>query len=170
MGKLHDEHASRFQHDVWFSLADQKYDLTNDEKLLFLYLTHNKDMQNTGLYEINTMQIALVLGYSLQYVEQCIKKLRNADLLIMDKNLVYIPHIGEEQLFSNHQDRYWIQKVKRALKYGTYPSEHGTGNTNIAFNAWRQSHMEIRSEYFILEGDKKQKETVLSEMSEVGEN
>lgn len=170
MGKLHDEHASRFQHDVWFFLADQRFSLSNDEKLLFLYLCHNKDMANTGLYEINTMQIALVLGFSLAHVEQGIKKLRNADLLIMDKNLIYVPYIGEEQLFSNHQDRYWIQKVKRALKYSTYPSEHGAGNTNIAFNAWRSSHMEIISEYFILEGDKKQKKTVLSETSENGDN
>lgn len=169
MGKLHDEHASRFQHDVWFSLADPSYQLTTEEKLVFLYLSHNKDMQATGLYEISTMQIALILGFSVSVLEKALQRLQNAGLMVMDKNLIYVPNIGLEQLFSNHQDRYWIQKVKKALKYGTFPSEHGVGSTNIAFNAWRSAHMEIISEYFMLEGERKQKQSTLSENSDNGE-
>ena len=173
MPKLHDSEASRFQHSVWLELAGQNLSLT--VKTVFLYLCHNPKSHPSGLFKLNFYEIMLYLEISAQDLEDSIAVLESKGWLVRDLELIYIPYVAQEQLFSPDDDRYWKMKVKKSLTYQFEPTSGG-GNTtsNKAFSQWLNDHLGIVSRNLkecqtTNQAELKLKEVLLPDKTENGE-
>jgi len=156
MAKLHDREATRFQHNIWYKLHNFPH-LTKNDWLVYLYLCHNREVERSGIYLLDEDTAFVALKITQFELQQSMHGIGNSGLLFYDRNLLYVPFLSVEQEFGQEQDRYWIQKVKNALKFVNYPSSRGSPHPNLAFDKWRSDHQEIISAYYQKEDERKKK-------------
>ncbi|MBU3741530.1 MAG: hypothetical protein FGM24_04500 [Candidatus Kapabacteria bacterium] len=115
-------------------------DLMIDEKYLYLWLTINRDITISGLYEVNRRAMCYNTGISRDRIDACLQHLADRALLVYDAELMFIPQIPEEQNIEGR--RGWQSHLERMRSEKSTWRSDLPGSPNMAYDAFLRHHAE----------------------------
>lgn len=114
--------------------------LNIDEKYLYMYLSVNKHMHVSGLYEIDRREIGFETGISRERLEGCLERLAQHGLIIYDNGLMFVPDMPVENAIEARN--WWRQSLVRVRANHAAHKSEMPGSVNKSYAAFLSVHAE----------------------------
>lgn len=118
----------------------EELDLQIDEKYLYLWLTANRHITVSGLYEVSRRAMCYDTGISRDRIDACLMHLADRGLVVYDAELAFVPRIPEEQNIETR--RGWQSHLERMRQDKASWRSDLPGSPNLAYEAFLRHHAE----------------------------
>jgi hypothetical protein len=130
----------KFMRDTSIYDMLEELDLQIDEKYLYLWLTANRHITVSGLYEVSRRAMCYDTGISRDRIDACLLHLADRGLLVYDAELAFVPRIPEEQNIESR--RGWQSHLERMRSDKASWRSDLPGSPNLAYDAFLRHHAE----------------------------
>ncbi|MBS1562332.1 MAG: hypothetical protein JSS89_12065 [Bacteroidetes bacterium] len=126
--------ARRYLRSVDFYDEMEDLGLLCDEKYLYAYLSLNRHMSVSGIYEIQRRVIMVDTGISRDRIDACLQRLVALDLIRYDAGLMFVPRIHTEQSLQTRKG--WQSMLRRLRRIHKDHRSDLPGAENQAYTAF----------------------------------
>jgi hypothetical protein len=130
----------KFMRDTSIYDMLEELDLMIDEKYLYLWLTANRHITVSGLYEVSRRAMCYDTGISRDRIDACLMHLADRGLVVYDAELAFVPRIPEEQNIESR--RGWQSHLERMRSDKASWRSDLPGSPNLAYDAFLRHHAE----------------------------
>ena len=120
---------------------------TADDRVVYLYLCHNRAVEISGLYRVDLTTVLRETAVDLETLFRSLTLLGGAGLVWQDEGLVFVPRIPADQhLWSRPAWQQIVQKVR--TRYGHTVNRMGRPNAAVAaWSRWVERHAPKHTQY-----------------------